>query len=119
MPSANRHAVVAALTLGIASVHFRKTGQKDVPHPVVAALGGGLMTNMPDLIEPALHPNHRRFFHSITIAVLIGMGIHKAWHWQPDTTLDRVLRMAVLIAGGAYLCHLCLDLGTRKSLPLL
>lgn len=38
-----------------------------------AFLGGGF----PDDIEPATDPNHRKFFHSLTLAILFELGADK------------------------------------------
>lgn len=34
--------------------------------------------SLPDVLEPAVHPNHRKFFHSVTFAVALGFGMRRA-----------------------------------------
>ena len=87
------------------------------------ALGLGLATaalpTLPDVIEPALHPNHRKFFHSITFAAGVAYGVHRAYRWKTESELEELLRIAAMIAGAAYLGHLALDALSAKSLPLI
>jgi inner membrane protein len=77
------------------------------------------LPSLPDWIEPALHPNHRKFFHSVTCVMGIVYAMRRAYAWQPTTQADRLIRLALLAAGAAYLGHLALDATTAKSLPLI
>lgn len=43
--------------------------------PIVGAGLAVLLTNLPDQMEPATHPNHRQFFHSVACAAY---GVHLA-----------------------------------------
>lgn len=85
---------------------------------VMGAVAASL-PSLPDWIEPALHPNHRKFFHSVTCVVGIVYAIRRAYAWQPTTQADRVIRFTLIAAGAAYLGHLALDATTAKSLPLI
>lgn len=69
---------------------------------------------LPDLIEPATCPNHRKFFHSITAASAIGYGMYKA-NTSDLSDNDKEL---ISLAGTGYLCHLLLDTETEFGLPL-
>jgi membrane-bound metal-dependent hydrolase YbcI (DUF457 family) len=120
------HAAGSGLALAIAA--YYETGLRQPPEltdeervaTTVAAGGfGAVCGSLPDVIEPAVHPNHRQFFHSIACAVMLGYGLRKLYRWQPDEAWQRVLRGAGLIAGGAYLVHLAMDATTAKSLPLI
>lgn len=64
------------------------------------AIGGAIGGTLPDQLEPALHPHHRQFFHSL--AVLAGVG-HQALAtgslvasgvscWQEEAARLRVAR---------------------------
>ena len=89
-------------------------------HPAAAIPIGAFLGRLPDMIEPSLgNPNHRQFFHSVAVFGLLGTGIYKLYHWDPQDNLDRVLRGLLLLGGAAYLSHLALDALTSKSLPLL
>ena len=86
--------------------------------PLVGGAAAALLTGLPDILEPATSPNHRAFFHSLTFAALLGVGMKKLHDWEPETEAQRLLRKLAMVAGAAYLIHLALDFTTRKSLPL-
>jgi membrane-bound metal-dependent hydrolase YbcI (DUF457 family) len=77
----------------------------------LGAIGGVL----PDILEPASHPHHRKLFHSITTASAIGYGLYKAH----NSTLDSDMKQTINCAAAGYFSHLLLDLDTPKGLPLL
>ena len=72
----------------------------------VAGGFGALCGSLPDLIEPAVHPNHRQFFHSVMFAAILAGGLHHLNRWRPEEPWQRLIRCAGLIAGVAYLVHL-------------
>lgn len=114
------HRLVAGLALGALAAHVeQRDGIKPTPMPVAAGALGAFCTNLPDWLEPATSPNHRKFFHSLTFAVLVGAALKKAWDWEPETDTDKLLRFAALAATGGYLIHLALDATTKRSLPLI
>ncbi len=118
MANASAHRLVTALAIGmIVAYHESQSGQTSAWPFVAAGLAGALGT-LPDILEPALHPNHRQFFHSIVAAVGIGEAMRRLYQWQPETPSINVLRTLLLIGGGAYLTHLAMDALTSKSLPL-
>lgn len=77
-----------------------------------------MLGTLPDLVEPAHHPHHRQFFHSVAFAALLGYLGYKLYRWKPDEQWQQVVRMLGLVAIGAYLVHLSMDAVTPKSLPL-
>lgn len=77
----------------------------------IGAVGGVL----PDILEPATNPNHRKLFHSLTTATAIGYGLYKTH----NSNLDTNLKQTIHCAGAAYFSHLFLDINTPKGLPLL
>lgn len=83
------------------------------PVPSGAALG-----KLPDLIEPAVHPHHRQFFHSVVVAAGLVAGMRKLYQWAPDDDFEKLVRAFLLVGGAAYLSHLALDALTSRSLPL-
>lgn len=113
------HRLVAGFAVGLyVAEKERKVGQPTAM-PLVSGFAASLLTNLPDILEPATAPNHRAFFHSIVFAALVGGGIHKVYQWQPESELERFLKGLALLTGSAYLIHLALDLTTKKGLPLL
>lgn len=93
--------------------------QKGLAHPLVGGTVSALLASLPDVIEPAIHPHHRQFFHSVAFAGLVGYGLHRAYHSKPDTDGQELLRIAALFVGSAYLLHLAADLFTARSIPIL
>jgi len=99
-------------------------------------LGGWLGGRLPDLLEPATHPDHRAIFHSLTVG---GGGnaaaISKVPQWQADLRARArectaagdhwgalLMNLLVGVVAGlpaGYVSHLVLDSTTPKSLPIL
>ena len=118
MARALTHQLIAATAVG-SYCYSQESGQSERSiKPVVAAVLAGELTRLPDLLEPAVHPNHRQFFHSVAFAGLIGVGAYKLYKWKPETQAGRVTRFVALVGASAYLIHLLVDAGTPKSLPL-
>ena len=74
---------------------------------------------IPDLLEPATSPNHRKFFHSWMALGAMSYGWKKAYDREPETDLEKFLRYVALVGGAAAISHLVLDSLTPKSLPLI
>lgn len=81
---------------------------------VYAAIGGAI-ASLPDLLEPAHHPNHRSVFHSVCCGGALAYGAFgkHSERWCDDD------RHTARVGALAYVSHLILDAGTPKGLPLL
>lgn len=66
------HRVMAAVCVGGAAAADWKEDDHWAKHPLVAAATAAGCGTLPDIIEPALHPNHRQFFHSVLFAAGVG-----------------------------------------------
>jgi inner membrane protein len=77
----------------------------------IGALGGLL----PDLLEPALSPRHRKFFHSMVFIALISGGLIYLWQQQQ---VSKWVKWPVTILGVAIAVHLLLDSTTPAGLPV-
>lgn len=119
MANAAAHRLGAAVTLAIAAAHEDAKNGVKTSRPFVAACIGATCGTLPDLLEPAIHPNHRQFFHSLLCAGLIGTGLYGLYKWKPETDGEEILRFLLLVAGGAFLTHLAMDAFTSKGLPLM
>ncbi|GAB2893511.1 hypothetical protein GCM10027046_23110 [Uliginosibacterium flavum] len=86
--------------------------------PFVGAVLSASLTKLPDVLEPAIHPNHRQFFHSVAFAGLLGLVAHKIYRWEPKNKDDETVRFVLLVGAAAYAIHLLLDASTPKCLPL-
>jgi membrane-bound metal-dependent hydrolase YbcI (DUF457 family) len=76
---------------------------------------GALFGVLPDLLEPATCPNHRKFFHSAAASVIVACGTYQAIE-QKDLVQDQ--KELLLVASSGYLSHLFLDSLTPCGLPL-
>jgi len=82
---------------------------------VVAVGAGVVMASLPDLIEPADHPNHRAFFHSVVFNGALAVCLSNIWFSERPPSEKTLL----MILGLAWLSHSCLDALTPKSLPFI
>ncbi len=82
---------------------------------VLSGLGGLASGCLPDLIEPASHPNHRGRFHSATAGGILGYFDYKAMTYDK---LGDDERLAILVLSAGYFSHLILDALTPGSLPV-
>ena len=114
-------------------------------HVAFATIGGALGGLAPDVLEPAISPNHRSLFHSLAAGGGIGAAALAEWQADchraaaacdtrascaPPDSRERSNEenkaflwraLAGLIVGflAGYASHLLMDAGTRKSLPLI
>jgi membrane-bound metal-dependent hydrolase YbcI (DUF457 family) len=80
-----------------------------------AALGGGVVALIADVLEPPLHPNHRGFFHSVAA---LALSTYAGVRPLNDPRSYQGEELLALVCGLAYVSHLLLDGLTPKSLPL-
>ncbi|MHA1278521.1 MAG: metal-dependent hydrolase [Candidatus Helarchaeota archaeon] len=80
-----------------------------------AALGS-FVALFPDIIEPATNPNHRGFFHSVTLGLLLILLTSLT---LTSEEIEENIKLLFGVTGSSYLSHLLLDCGTKKGLPLL
>lgn len=119
MACAAEHAHFNFWTVMAASAVVKSQNGEPVDGNAVAmGAAAALMPSLPDLLEPAVHPNHRKFFHSVTVAVAIACGMHRAYKWDAQGKWERLTRALLLVGGAAYLAHLVRDALTAKSLPV-
>ena len=120
MSNGREHAAAAAAVVGIgyAYLEYKRHGRITL-RPFLAAGVAAIATSLPDVLEPAVHPHHRQFFHSVALAGLLGHAMQLTYEWTPHTDGDRLLKEAILVVGTAYGIHLVKDAGTPRSLPWL
>lgn len=120
MPNGLTHTVAGGLSCLAVSVLDKDENGNSYHNPLPAIGIGAVFGKLPDVLEPSLrNPHHRQFFHSLAILGLVGCGTKKVYDWQPEGTLESVIRLLTLCAGAAYLSHLLLDALTSRSLPLI
>lgn len=119
MANGTTHRLTAALVVGSVCAHAEASRLEKTAKPIIGAALAAALTNLPDLLEPATHPGHRQFFHSLAFAGLLGTAGYKAYKWEPSTPSDEAIRFLLMVGIGAYFVHLFLDATTPKSLPIL
>ena len=119
MPNKSTHQFLAALGVGGTLLLTGEDNEETAPFAVGGAALAALLTNLPDKLEPALHPHHRQFFHSYALAGGLGLAGYSLLKWKPKDDLDKVLRSLLLVGCGAYLIHLAADSLTSRALPIL
>ena len=137
MANRDEHDVLGGL-IGVVSAFVAAAKQGREPHPLEllgGVLGGVAGSRLPDAFEPAVHPNHRQFAHSVTFALGTGATVAPAGFRaqqslaeqaeqiaETDPVSAALLRVFGGMAAGAapgYLSHLAADARTPKSIPLL
>lgn len=119
MPNKLAHCAVAAAVTGAVILNADVRNGRQTIAPIGGAALAALCTNLPDKLEPAIHSHHRQFFHSIAFASLVSYGMYKAYEWNPESDLDKLMRFCILVAGSGILIHLVMDSATPRSIPLL
>ncbi|MCJ9429669.1 metal-dependent hydrolase [Kordiimonas marina] len=119
MPNRDIHVLAGAIAGALLTKDSEDSNDTDPTTSVlVGAAAGAVGGRLPDILEPALHPNHRQFFHSYAVLGLLGCGFYHAAKWSPETGWEKCLRYLTLGMIGGYACHLLFDGTTPKGLPL-
>lgn len=119
MANGNTHQLIAATVIAGAISATESRDGKQTATPLIGGALASVLTKLPDQLEPALHPNHRQFFHSIAVGALVGFAGYKAYTWEPESTWEQAVRFIAMVACGAYLVHLATDACTPKALPFI
>ena len=112
------HAVAGAVVGGIAFLGLCKLMDKE------PELGGFFLSVgigaaaacLHDLLEPAVHPNHRALIHSVTLNLVGAAGLRHFWL---RTDVEPGRKRVLVSLGLACLTHPVLDAMTPKGLPFL
>ncbi|TAK43646.1 MAG: metal-dependent hydrolase [Betaproteobacteria bacterium] len=119
MRAAAHTAISGASAFALISMLRRHHPTARLPDPVFAAVVAAIASGLPDLLEPASSPHHRKFCHSAAFAVIVTTGMRKLYDWMPATPGEAFMRDALLGIGFGYMTHLCADATTPLGLPLL
>jgi membrane-bound metal-dependent hydrolase YbcI (DUF457 family) len=82
---------------------------------LVCTAAGGAAALLPDILEPANSPNHRKFFHSITA---VGLVVYSISGRHTDGYSESVRKILVVLGMGS-LSHLALDCTTPRAIELI
>jgi len=120
MPNLKEHLFISAAATGITYLAMSRYYLRQPSlEEAVTCVGVGMLSGIaPDLMEPALHPQHRQFCHSLTAGgLLVHTGLTKCGEQNNNWSQFAKILGACVIIG--YLVHLALDATTPRSLPLL
>ncbi len=149
MANGQTHQRVGAWVGGGAALLYAATDSRAnaLVETLAGALGGWHGAMLPDILEPATSPNHRKVAHSVLTALGLTLGsanhhhrlaelrelaadlADRAYRVRPTNAITAfVLEVAALLVQAAvgyivglaagYASHLVLDAGTPKGLPL-
>jgi inner membrane protein len=112
------HALAGALIAGVGYAALcRSIEQKpQMPQLFAYAAAGAAVGCLHDLLEPAIHPQHRGLVHSLVLSAVVAGGVHHVWR-RTDLPSDQKVLWAAL--GLAWLSHPLLDATPPRGLPLL
>lgn len=116
MPNSTEHFITGGITSSLIYNATQSNKYVDIKKVLECGLLGGLIASLPDILEPADSPHHRKFFHSISFGLILINLINNLKNNQniPIETKEVLIPLAA-----AYGSHLIADLNTQKSLPLL
>jgi inner membrane protein len=116
--NSNVHFLVGAgVSVGVYLGFCRLTNkQPTILGALATGVTGGVVALLPDFLEPAIHPNHRAFFHSVAT---LGLSAYLGLCQVDDPQLSQDDKFVALLGSLAYISHLLLDGFTPKSLPVI
>jgi inner membrane protein len=116
MANAKEHAVIGAGVGAVGWLLYCKLVDRPIEvGEVLLAAGVGMIGGLlPDLLEPAIHPNHRQFFHSYAVTALLAHANH---HVSRNTQLPTETRTVIHLISLGFYSHLAADAHTPKGLP--
>lgn len=113
------HRFAAAIIVGGSMLHLEKDQESSLLRPILGATIAANLGDLPDRLEPAIHPHHRQIYHSIAVGILLGVLAARIYRWEPFPEWQKAVRFLLLAGCGAYLVHLALDAMSPRSLPLI
>ena len=119
MANRNTHMLVGGvLILGLYIAHTKLMQKEELSlKGVIGSFTTGAVIGLaPDLLEPAEHPNHRQFFHSIGFSALL-LWARTGVHGSPTLNVEFKRYFDWMIS--AYASHLICDGQTPKGLPFI
>jgi len=119
MANRNTHMLVGgAVVLGLYIIQKKLIQQEDLTlKGVVGSFAAGAVLGLgADILEPAKHPNHRQFFHSVGFS---GLMLWARDGVRKSPTIDEVSKRYFDWALCAYGSHLLCDSQTPKGLPFI
>ena len=122
MPNRKLHIMMGAVAAGCFNLgnQVLKSQDKgelsiDIGDVLLASTFGAIGGALPDVFEPPIHPNHRRFCHSYFSMLGISLGTAGT----NTEKCPRLYKTMIVSLGIGYISHLVADSRTPKGLPFL
>jgi inner membrane protein len=130
MPNRSKHMAMGAIVGGVAAVLIDLALQNQqfqqgeintidlsqtIGRAILGAGIGAVGGILPDILEPATDPNHRKSFHSVAALYCLGFGLYKTYNGNLSIDAKHTITGASL----AYASHLLLDAETPMGLPVI
>lgn len=135
MPNGATHkaagAIIGPITYLLTKGTSQKLDQEEFGELILSILLGAGTAKIPDILEPAIDPNHRAFFHSIVCGGILGFFGVQIWNDLQTRRRERklygikqmhqseIIDIILLIVDGSILLHLIMDGFTKKGLPFI
>lgn len=120
MPNFKEHLVISSAVTSITYLSLCKYFDRrpDLAEFLICESIGVVTGAAPDIFEPAVHPNHRAFGHSLTLGVgLARYAFLKCRNENDDW--EQFQKIVVVVVVVAYLAHLLADAFTPRRLPVI
>ena len=121
MPTRNTH-LLLRFVFGVAGYTITKLIQKEeLSHLslIIAGAAGAVAGELPDILEPALYPNHRSHAHSIVTGIGISYVATKLPTLELLESVNSDTKAILVGATCGYISHLLADGTTKKGLPII
>jgi len=135
MPNGSAHIIAGTICGAASSLVIQSRAQEskqiDLGHLLISTGTGAAVSRLPDILEPAIHPNHRAFFHSFVFGALLGFGSVETWKkikmkaaerrasGIEEISLAEIFLGLILIVIVVVFLHLMMDGFTKKGLPVI
>lgn len=135
MPDGRTHFIAGIVCGSLGSLvvqdQLHENKQLDPSHLLLSTGTGAAVSRLPDILEPAVHPNHRAFFHSFAFGAVLGFGAVRIVKKIKEKRAQRraigieqisgseIFLGLLLIAIIVFLLHLLMDGFTKKGLPFI
>jgi len=120
MPNFQGHLIAGAVTGGSIDIIRKIKDNKPLKSQDIVILCAEVCIGviggfLPDKFEPASHPLHRKFFHSLLFMGLIGVGLVLLWKSE---SIAEWIKWLLTTLAAAFIIHLIIDGFTPAGLPI-
>lgn len=119
MPNAGTHAKIGAAAGAIAYICMCRLYDHplDLVELSICILASTAAAALPDILEPALTPNHRSVAHSVATLTLV-VGVLAEHLCTDHERVESFRKILLACLGAGYITHLVADSRTPSGLPV-